>query len=144
FVTKASHRADDRTGRGNPFELVAQVVDVLLDVFGAAFVHPLGPDGPQDLPGGKDPSRRRGQKAQQVVLFGRKADELVAAAHLFGLVINGEVADGQDLMALAWSGAAKDGPDPGLQLLEVKGFGDVIVRSRGKSTHLVRRAVQDR
>ena len=61
-----------------------------------------------------------------------------AAAHLVGVVVELQVINPDDGVVVEQRlGAAEDGPDPGHDLVEAEGLGDVVVAADGEAGDLV-------
>jgi hypothetical protein len=117
--------------------LLAQVGDVVLD-HPAAPAEVVLPDVVQDLALGQDPLPVDHEEAQQLELGRRQLDGAPAPAHPHHVLVDLQVVVLEAVDRFAGPlGAAQHGPDPGDQLLQAEGLGQVVVAALGEAADLV-------
>ena len=119
-------------------DLAAEVGDVRLDDVGLA-VEVVVPDVIEDLGLGQHPLRVGHEVAEQLELRGREGDQLAGLPDLVGVVVEGEVGEGQPAVGGVdlGPGPAQHGSDPGDDLAQAEGLGDVVVCAGREAAHLV-------
>src|SRR5664279_4575548 len=130
-ITEAPHRVDHRFPSG--VDLLPQVRDVQLDDVRLpteiVVPHPV-----QDLRLGHHPLRVAHEEAQQFE-FGRgEADQVVAPAHLAGVLVEHQVAnhDGHRVGGQREVRTTQQGPQSQHEFLDGERFGDVVVAAGGQ------------
>src|SRR5690606_19842064 len=118
-------------------ELAAQPADAGLDDRLAAGEVVL-PDVVEDLPLGQHPAGVEQQVPQQRELGGGEVDRDAAAPDLPGVLVELQVGERQPRpLPRAGAGAAQDGADARVQLLQAERLGDVVVAAGGQPLQLV-------
>jgi hypothetical protein len=91
----------------------------------------------QELGAGEDPARVEHEVAQQPEFGRRQLDQPPVAADLVGVLVQGEVGEGQDGFGRDRAGAAQHGADPGRQFLQAERLGHVVIPADGEPGDLV-------
>src|SRR2546421_2824213 len=130
-IPRSAQRVDHRCAAG--VDLLAEVRDVELDDVGLP-AEVVVPDAVEDLRLAQHPARVAHEEAQQLVLGRGQGDDLAVPAHLVAVLVEGEVADGEDGVVGTGEGAgpAQQAAQPGHHLLQAERLGDVVVPARGE------------
>ena len=124
-------------GRPELLELLAQVAHVGLDDIAVA-AEVVVPDVVEDLRLREHVARVEHEVAQQVELRGGEVDDVPAASHLVRTLIELDVGEAQDAVVLGLvPRPTQDGVDPGDDLGQREGLGDVVVAAHGEAGQLV-------
>ena len=121
------------------FQLLPQAADMDVHRPDVAAVL-VGPDGVQQRLPGVDPAGVAHQEFHHIKLLGGEHDQLLSLVGVPGIQVQGDVACRQavaGLLFLRGACPAQERPDPGLQLQDIEGLGQVVIGAVVEADELV-------